>query len=85
MKKILVLIFVLVLVGCTKPGTKSDPKEAVPAATWHTLAIGQQMHLGSYESVRRVPGGWVYCYWIPGTAAGVCFVPYSDEGKEKSW
>lgn len=78
---ILILVLVLGLSSCYKPGeTKAWPN--VPVSKWHNMTIGQEMAITYQAIVYRVPGGWVF-YRGGGSAMAACFIPLSDEGKEK--
>jgi hypothetical protein len=46
------------------------------------MTIGQEMAITYQAIVYRVPGGWVF-YRGGGSAMAACFIPLSDEGKEK--
>lgn len=75
-----VLVLVVVLVGCGRPGKMTDLDDAAPVAGWYSLKIGQKMDVGKWDQIMRVPGGWAYTHFTSyGVAA--CFIPYSEEGR----
>ena len=79
---ILILVLVLGLSSCYKPGATKEYGTSVPVSKWHGMTIGEEMAISTLALVYRVPGGWVF-YQRGGDGIAACFIPLSDEGKDK--
>jgi hypothetical protein len=79
---ILILVLVLGLSSCYKPGATKEYGTSVPVSKWHGMTIGEEMAISAQAVVYRAPGGWVFRSVVSGGIAA-CFIPLSDEGKDK--